>query len=63
MLYLAAGSAGRWNPVSRAFDQRLLHAGQPKKLALTACRRKLVLIINALAKNQQPRTQSRAQVP
>jgi len=63
MLYMAAVSAVRCNPVIRAFYQRLLDAGKPKKLALTACMRKLVLIINAMAKNHQPWNPSLHQVP
>jgi transposase len=63
MLYMAAVVASRFNPVIRAFYQRLLAAGKPKKLALTACMRKLVLIINAMVKNNQPWNQFRTQVP
>jgi transposase len=54
MLYMAAVVAARFNPVIRAFYQRLVAAGKPKKLALTACMRKLLLILNAMAKNNQP---------
>ena len=54
MLYLAAVVASRWNPVIRSFYQRLLAAGKTPKLALTACIRKLVLILNAMVKNNQP---------
>ena len=46
-----------------AFYQRLLAAGKPKKLALTACMRKLVLILNAMVKNNRPWNQFIAQVP
>lgn len=63
MLYMAAVVASRFNPVIRAFYQRLLAAGKPKKLALTACVRKLVLIINAMAKHHQPWNQFITQVP
>ena len=63
MLYMAAVVATRFNPVIRAFYQRLLAAGKPKKLALTACVRKLALIINAMAKNNQPWNQFLTQVP
>ena len=44
MLYMAAVVASRFNPVIRAFYQRLLAAGKPKKLALTACMRKSTII-------------------
>ena len=40
--------AVKHNPVLRAFYERLLTAGKPKKVALTACMHKLVLILNAL---------------
>ncbi len=63
MLYMAAVVASRWNPVIRAFYQRLLAAGKPKKLALTACMRKLVLILNAMVKHNQPWNQFINQVP
>ncbi len=47
-LYMAALVATRRNPVIRAFYQRLLTAGKPKKVALTACMRKLLTILNAM---------------
>lgn len=49
-LYMAALVASRYNPVLRALYQRLLAAGKPKKLALTACIRKLLTILNAMVK-------------
>lgn len=45
--------ASRWNPVIRNFYQRLLAAGKPKKVALTACMRKLLTILNVILKNGQ----------
>jgi transposase len=51
VLYMAALSASQHNPVIRAFYERLLEAGKPKKLALTACMRKLLVILNAMLKN------------
>jgi len=63
MLYMAAVVASRFNPVIRAFYQRLVAAGKPKKLALTACRHKLVLILKAMVKNNQPWNQFINQVP
>jgi transposase len=45
--------ATRHNPVIRAFYERLLAAGKVKKVALTACMRKLLTILNAMVKNQQ----------
>ena len=53
VLYMGALVASRCNPVLRAFYQRLLAAGKPKKLALTACMRKLLTILNAMAKSGQ----------
>jgi transposase len=47
-LYMAALVASRWNPVIMAFYQRLCSAGKPKKVALTACMRKLLTILNAM---------------
>ena len=41
------------NPVTRSFYQRLLAAGKPKKLALTACMRKLLTILNSVVKSGQ----------
>ena len=51
-LYMAALSATRFNPVIAAFYQRLLKAGKPKKVALTACMRKLLTILNAMARDR-----------
>ena len=45
--------AARHNPVIRSFYQRLLAAGKPKKLALTACMRKLLTILNSMVKSGQ----------
>jgi transposase len=50
-LYMAALSAARFNPVIKSFYERLLNAGKPKKVALTACTRKLLTILNAMVKN------------
>jgi transposase len=50
VLYMAALVGTKRNPVLRAFYARLLAAGKPKKLALTACMRKLLVILNAMAK-------------
>jgi len=51
-LYMATLVASRYNPVIRAFYQRLLAAGKPKKVALTACMRKLLTILNAMLRYQ-----------
>jgi transposase len=54
VLYMAALVASQHNPVIRAFYQRLLQAGKPRKLALTACMRKLLIVLNALARDANP---------
>lgn len=53
-LYMGALVAARFNPVIRAFYQRLCAAGKAKKVALTACMRKLLLILNAMLKHRTP---------
>jgi transposase len=50
-LYMAALTASRCNPVIRAFYQRLRLAGKPAKVALVACMRKILVILNAMIKN------------
>lgn len=50
-LYMATLVATRFNPVIKVFYQRLLSAGKAKKVALIACTRKLLLILNAMIKN------------
>lgn len=51
VLYMAALVASKCNPVIRAFYQRLRAAGKPAKVALTACMRKLLVILNAMARS------------
>ena len=53
-LYMAALVASRHNPVIASFYRRLLAAGKPKKLALTACMRKLLTILNAMLRDRKP---------
>jgi transposase len=53
VLYMGALVATRRNAVIRAFYQRLLRAGKPKKLALVACMRKLLTILNTIARTHQ----------
>ena len=53
-LYMGALVATRHNPVIRAFYQRLVAGGKPKKVALTACMRKLLIILNAMVRQQTP---------
>jgi len=54
VLYMAALVATRCNPLIRQFYQRLLAAGKPKKVALVACMRKLLTILNAMVRDQKP---------
>jgi transposase len=53
-LYMSALVATQFNPLIRPFYLRLLAIGKPKKLALTACMRKLLTILNAIAHRGQP---------
>jgi transposase len=54
VLYMGTLVAVRHNPVLRAFYQRLRAAGKLPKVALTACMRKLLTILNAMLKHHQP---------
>lgn len=54
VLYMAALAARRCNPVIKAFAERLAQNGKPFKVVLTACMRKLLVIVNALLKSGQP---------
>ena len=54
VLYMAALTARRSNPLIRAFAQRLEAAGKPFKVVLTACMRKLLVILNSMAKKNLP---------
>ncbi|QLH64191.1 IS110 family transposase [Serratia symbiotica] len=52
-LYMSALVGTRHNPVIKEFYTRLVAAGKPKKVALTACIRKLLTILNAMLKNNE----------
>ncbi len=54
VLYMAAVAASRFNPTIRVFYQRLLASGKKKKVALVACMRKLLTILNAMLRDMQP---------
>jgi transposase len=54
VLYMATISATRFNPVIKAMYQRLLTAGKQKKVAIVACMRKLLTILNAIIRTQTP---------
>jgi transposase len=53
-LYMAAVVATRHNPILRRFYERLLAAGKPKKVAIIACMRKLLTIVNTMAAKNTP---------
>lgn len=53
VLYMAALVACRRNPVIRVFYERLVAAGKPKKVALVACMRKLLTILNAMVRDNR----------
>ena len=63
VLYMGALAASRYNPTIRDFYQRLVAAGKPKKLALTACMRKLLIILNSMLKHRSPWRAERARTP
>lgn len=52
-LYMAALSASRTNPVLRPFYHRLVNNGKEKKVALTACMRKLLTMLNAMVRDNK----------
>lgn len=54
VLYMGTLAAVRHNPVLKVFYQRLRTAGKAPKLALTACMRKFLTILNAMLKHQTP---------
>jgi transposase len=54
VLYMATLAAARRNPIIAALYQRLRAAGKPPKVALTACMRKLIVILNAMVRDGRP---------
>ena len=54
VLYMSTLVATRYNPMIRAQYQQLLKRGKLKKVALTACMRKFLTILNAMVRDQQP---------
>ena len=52
VVYMATLTATSHNPVIKAFYQRLLAAGKLKKVALVACMRKMLTILNAMLRDQ-----------
>mgnify|MGYP006210152513 CR=1 FL=1 len=53
-LYMATLTAVRYNPVLKPYYEHLLAAGKRKKVALVACMRKLLTMLNAIAKHGTP---------
>jgi transposase len=53
-LYMGALVATKHNPILRTFYARLRARGKPAKVALVACMRKLLAILNAMIRDNQP---------
>lgn len=53
VLYMATLSATQCNPVIKAFYKKLIAQGKHKKVAITACMRKLLIILNAMVRNKE----------
>jgi transposase len=53
VLYMAALSSSRFNPILRPFYKRMIQRGKLKKVALTACMRKLLTFLNAIIRDQK----------
>ena len=60
VLFMATLTAIRFNPPVRPLYQRLTQAGRPAKLALTACMRKLLVILNAMVRDGRRWADSRS---
>lgn len=52
VLYMATSAARQWNPTIRAMYDRLVEKGKPAQVALIACMRKLLTILNAIARDR-----------
>jgi len=53
-LFMGALVARRHNPVLKAFFERLIAAGKPKKVAIIAVARKLLTMLNAIVRDRTP---------
>ena len=51
---MAAQSAVRFNPALKVVYERLVAAGKAKKVALVACMRKLLIVLNAIVRDRKP---------
>jgi transposase len=58
VLYMAAIAAVRSNPVIKPFYERLIARGKPHKVAMVACMRKMLTILNAMMRSNTPWTPS-----
>ena len=54
VVYMATLTAIRHNPAIKVFYSRLVAAGKPKKVAIVACMRKLLTILNAIVRDRVP---------
>ncbi len=54
LLYMSVVAGIRFNATIRQFYKHLTATGKPPKVALVACMRKLLVILNAMLKSQQP---------
>jgi transposase len=52
-LYMSALTARQYNPVIKSYYEKLIIRGKKKKVALTACTRKLLVILNAMMRDQR----------
>jgi transposase len=62
VLYMSTLVAMRYNPVIKGFYERLCGNGKAKKLAIIACMRKLLIILNAIIRNRTPWFYSRCEI-
>ena len=53
-LYMSALTGIRYNPILKAQYDQLVQRGKEKKVAITACMRKMLTILNAIVRDQQP---------
>lgn len=60
--YMSVFVAIRFNPLLKSFFERLIAVGKPRKVAMVACMRKLLCILNAMLKNRTPWTYSVSQL-
>lgn len=54
LLYMTALAAIRWNPVIKLHYRQMTERGRPKKVAIIACLRRLLGMLNAILKSKSP---------